>query len=321
VFLCASAPQLAHADIGDWLDKLEKLSGPGHFRGRSFFVDLFCYESHSNNPPVPPVTLNTELWTKIPKNINGADPQHQRDLPAEPTNQDAKDEKAIRDFIRKVAAWQKREGDLLSDKPEHAFVEFCTGDLRNPTVRFGGGVAFLRTDELGDYRYSEAQEKLSKEINAYPVAATVSTTVWFKNARPPERLVRSFEVGAAVGKIRFTGCRFPTFSLWFAEFPRVIFRPLAFFFACRNQPHCPAQWRGWDLLEFEGAGRWIQSVDSAKFGAEPGTSSGSHFQWKARVGFTVKLNWWQLPPDDSQPVAVAAIPVSSRASGTSPRVQ
>jgi hypothetical protein len=218
VFLCASAPQLAHADIGDWLDKLEKLSGPGPFHGRSFFVDYYCHELPSVKRPVLGDDVKSQLLTKIVG------------------NETRKDDTAIRNAIsrynQKLKAWQQREdqiqrGDpITGESPKHESTRFCTGDLRQAIVKLGVRVGVLSTDTLPlDYQYSEAQNNRSAEIRAFPVAATVTTPLPFsfiKTEANRRRFRRSLEAGAAVGFIRFSGSRFDSFPLWYAEIPRLL---------------------------------------------------------------------------------------------------
>jgi hypothetical protein len=294
VFLCASAPRLAHADIGDWLDKLEKLSGPGPFHGRSFFVDYYCHELPSVKRPVLGDDVKSQLLTKIVGNETRKDDEGKR-----------KDDTAVRNAIsrynQKLKAWQQREdqiqrGDpITGESPKHESTPFCTGDLRQAIVKLGVRVGVLSTDTLPlDYQYSEAQNKRSAEIRAFPVAATVTTPLPFsfiKTEANRQRFRRSLEAGAAVGFIRFSGSRFDSFPLWYAEIPRITYRPLATL-ACEHDK-CPSEWTWWDMLEFELVAQWTESVDPKKFGAVVGPS-GDHLHWGARFGISIKLNQIKL---------------------------
>lgn len=187
----------------------------------------------------------------------------------------------------------KAEREILVRTIDTSLNIGCTGDLRKPRRMVGVYSAWFVTERTSNYRYARVDATtVHPSITAVPVALTYRQTVPGVTAGHPVAL-RTFEVGAALGAIRFSARpdanpKFDSFWLFpYAEVPRFLVRPLAH--AACHSGQCPGGPTKWDLFELELVGKYIPSVSPEQFGAIPGAASGPHFQWHVRAGISIKF--------------------------------
>lgn len=188
---------------------------------------------------------------------------------------------------------------ILKDSLKIAFNPFCVGDLRKHRLSVGAYTAWFTTDTVpATYAYTADKAALSPRINAYPLAATFTTSLPFVTEAHPA-ILRSWDLGLSVGAIRFQSednQRFDGFWLGpYVEFPRIRLRPLAAVACHVRKGNCPGQWTGWDLLEVELVRKWLPDYERQQFGALSGETSGRDGQWWVRIGVAIKFNDDQTP--------------------------
>ncbi len=332
--LLAATP--ASASFADWLDKLGEMSGPGPWIQRAgVALDFVCMEGQWwKNPAIDRSLADStvealEILTKLGDGANNpftvAKAARER---LAINGQDATvrvlKERAGAQFwmLRERILEEKKKGESVKaylgangfdqdqNAPEVELLEksltivlnpFCIGDLRKHRLSVGVYTAWFVTDTVpADYEYAADKASLSPRINAYPLAATFTTSLPFVSEAHPV-ILRSWDLAFSVGAIRFQSEDDQRFdSFWLApyfEFPRIKVRPLAGVACMVRNGKCPGRWTSWDLLELELVRKWLPDYERQDFGALPGDTSGREGQWWLRVGVSIKFNNDQTPDE------------------------
>jgi hypothetical protein len=328
--LVAATP--ASASLADWLDKLGEMSGPGPWIQRvGVSLDIVCVEGQWwKNPALDLPTddaaaLDAAVLIALgtaannPFKIAKAARERLSKNSADPTVRALRQragalfwilrERILAQKGQTVAAYLVSNGYDTEDQnaPEVPLLQksltiiinpFCIGDLRKHRLSIGVYTAWFITDTLpASFVYPADTASLSPRINAYPLAATFTTSLPFVSQAHPA-ILRSWDLAFSAGAIRFQSEDEQRFaSFWLApyfEFPRIKVRPLAAVACQVRKGHCPGQWTGWDLLEVELVRKWLPDYQRQQFGALPGESS-REGQWWVRVGVSFKFNNDQTP--------------------------
>jgi hypothetical protein len=322
----------AQASLADWLDKLGEMSGPGPWIQRvGVALDIVCVEGQWwKNPALDLPTddaaaLDAEVLIALgtaannPFKIAKAVRERLSKGPADATVRALRQRAGAQFWILRerilaqkgqtVADYLESNGYDTEDRnaPEVPLLQksltiiinpFCIGDLRKHRLSLGVYTAWFTTDTLpANFVYPADTASLSPRINAYPLAATFTTSLPFVSQAHPA-ILRSWDIGLSVGAIRFQSDddqRFDGFWLGpYFEFPRIRLRPLAAVACHVRKGRCPGQWTGWDLLEVELVRKSLPDYDRSQFGALPGESS-REAQWWVRLGVSFKFNNDQTP--------------------------